>query len=60
MNAHELTATPDQHPLMTALGRGLPITLLVDLIDPNGPRSLEMFEREEAAPASAAAARRPA
>ena len=31
---------------MTALGRGLPITLLIDLIDPAGPRSQEMFERE--------------
>jgi hypothetical protein len=35
-----------EHPLMTALGRGLPITLLVDLIDPRGPRSHEMFDRE--------------
>jgi hypothetical protein len=60
MNAHELQATPDQHPLMTTLGRGLPITLLIDLIDPNGPRSLEMYEREGAAPAGAAAHRRPA
>jgi len=42
-------STPDitVHPLMTALGRGLPITLLVDLIDPNGPRSAEMLEREQ-------------
>jgi hypothetical protein len=31
---------------MKAMRRGLPITLLVDLIDPNGPRSHEMFERE--------------
>ena len=31
---------------MSAMRRGLPITLLVDLIDPNGPRSHEMFERE--------------
>jgi hypothetical protein len=37
------------HPLMTALGRGLPITLLVDLIDPGGPRSAEMLERERPA-----------
>jgi hypothetical protein len=36
----------DQHPMMTALGQGLPITLLVDLIDPNGPRSAEMYARE--------------
>jgi hypothetical protein len=34
------------HPLLVALGQGLPITLLVDLIDPNGPRSFEMLERE--------------
>jgi hypothetical protein len=37
------------HPLMTALGCGLPITLLVDLIDPGGPRSAEMLERERPA-----------
>ncbi|MGH8891612.1 MAG: hypothetical protein ACRDV3_17855 [Acidothermaceae bacterium] len=44
MNAYESIA--DVHPLMTAIGRGLPIALLVDLVDPNGPRSAEMFERE--------------
>jgi hypothetical protein len=38
----------DQHPMMTALGLGLPITLLVDLVDPNGPRSAEMYAREQA------------
>jgi hypothetical protein len=37
----------DAHPLMTALGQGLPITLLVDLIDPKGPRSFEMYAREQ-------------
>jgi hypothetical protein len=48
MNAHQIIRLPDQpeHPLMTALGRGLPITLLIDLIDPAGPRSQELFERE--------------
>jgi hypothetical protein len=48
MNAHRVIRLPDPpaHPLMTALGRGLPITLLIDLIDPAGPRSQEMFERE--------------
>jgi len=51
MNAHDSitlpdTAHPSEHPLMTAIGRGLPITLLIDLIDPSGPRSQEMFERE--------------
>ena len=48
MNAHQVIRLPDPpaHPLMTALGRGLPITLLIDLIDPAGPRSQEMFERE--------------
>ena len=47
MNAHESIRLPDtEHPLMKAMRRGLPITLLVDLIDPNGPRSHEMFERE--------------
>jgi hypothetical protein len=48
MNVHETIGLPErrEHPLMTALGRGLPITLLVDLIDPLGPRSRELFERE--------------
>jgi hypothetical protein len=48
MNAHQVIRLPDphEHPLMTALGRGLPIALLIDLIDPAGPRSQEMFERE--------------
>ncbi len=36
----------DEHPLMSALAQGLPITLLIDLVDPNGPRSHEMYERE--------------
>jgi hypothetical protein len=44
---------PAAHPLMRALGHGLPITLLVDLIDPNGPRSHEMFERETTKPDAA-------
>jgi hypothetical protein len=51
MNAHDSLRLPDtaerpEHPLMKAMHRGLPITLLVDLIDPLGPRSHEMFERE--------------
>jgi len=52
MNAHisiaddTAIAGRDEHPLMTAMGRGLPITLLIDLVDPNGPRSAEMFARE--------------
>jgi hypothetical protein len=51
MNAHDALRLPNavarpEHPLMKAMRRGLPITLLVDLIDPNGPRSDEMFERE--------------
>jgi hypothetical protein len=37
---------PPRHVLLDAIGRGLPVTLLIDLIDPNGPRSAEMFERE--------------
>jgi hypothetical protein len=36
----------DGHPLMGALAKGLPVTLLIDLVDPNGPRSHEMYERE--------------
>jgi hypothetical protein len=46
MEMRETSSVTSVHPLMTALGRGLPITLLVDLVDPNGPRSAEMFERE--------------
>jgi hypothetical protein len=51
MNAHDSIRLPEaairpEHALMKALHRGLPITLLVDLIDPNGPRSHELFERE--------------
>jgi hypothetical protein len=48
MNAHESIRlpAPAEHPLMTAMGRGLPVTLLVDLLDPSGPRSHEMYERE--------------
>jgi hypothetical protein len=51
MNAHDSIRLPEaaqgnEHPLMSAMRRGVPITLLVDLIDPNGPRSHEMFERE--------------
>jgi hypothetical protein len=51
MNAHESIRLPEaavrpEHALMKAMRRGLPITLLVDLVDPNGPRSHEMFERE--------------
>ncbi len=51
MNAHDSIKLPEaasrpEHPLMKAMRHGLPITLLVDLIDPNGPRSHEMFERE--------------
>lgn len=46
METRETSSVTSVHPLMAALGRGLPITLLVDLIDPNGPRSAEMFERE--------------
>ena len=51
MNAHDSIRLPEaasrpEHFLMKAMRRGLPITLLVDLVDPNGPRSHEMFERE--------------
>jgi hypothetical protein len=46
MEIHNSVLIRIEHPLMTALGRGLPITLLIDLIDPNGPRSHEMYTRE--------------
>jgi hypothetical protein len=50
METHDTVLIRSQHPLMTALGRGLPITLLVDLIDPSGPRSQEMYQRESTSP----------
>ena len=53
MKAHEQTADRDEHPLMTALAHGLPITLLVDLVDSSGPRSVEMFTRETRTPDAA-------
>jgi len=58
METCEISAATPAHPLLSALGRGLPITLLVDLIDPNGPRSAEMFEREGSGLASLPAADR--
>ena len=51
------STTRPAHPLLVAIGLGLPVTLLVDLIDPNGPRSTEMLEREGCSPDVAAAHR---
>jgi hypothetical protein len=55
MNAHRPGTSTSRraHPLMSALALGLPITLLVDLIDPNGPRSHEMFDLEDISPDAA-------
>jgi hypothetical protein len=53
MRTHDSVSIRSEHPLMTALSRGLPITLLVDLIDPNGPRSHEMYTRESTRPDAA-------
>jgi hypothetical protein len=50
METHDSVLIRIEHPLMTALSRGLPITLLVDLIDPHGPRSHEMYTRESTMP----------
>jgi hypothetical protein len=36
--------------IMSALQRGLPITLLADLVDPDGPRSHEIYRREMTKP----------
>lgn len=58
MEMRETSSVTSVHPLLTALGRGLPITLLVDLIDPNGPRSAEMYEREGATSTTVSAADR--
>jgi hypothetical protein len=33
-------------PVMTLLRDGVPITLLLDLADPAGPRSREIYDRE--------------
>ena len=34
------------HPVMAALSRGIPLTLLVDLADPAGPDSARILSRE--------------
>jgi hypothetical protein len=38
----------DPHPLMAALAAGLPVTLLADLLDPQGPDSRQILAAEAA------------
>ena len=47
MNTATLTAVRvAENALMSALRRRVPITLLADLVDPDGPRSHEIYRRE--------------
>lgn len=41
-------ASPAAHPVMTALARGIPVTLLMDLLDPAGPDSRAVLATETA------------
>ena len=41
-------ASPTAHPVMTALARGIPVTLLMDLLDPSGPDSRTVLATETA------------
>jgi len=41
-------ASPAAHPVMTALARGIPVTLLMDLLDPSGPDSRTVLATETA------------
>ena len=41
-------AAPAAHPVMTALARGIPVTLLMDLLDPSGPDSRAVLATETA------------
>jgi len=41
-------ASPAAHPVMTALARGIPVTLLMDLLDPAGPDSRTVLATETA------------
>ena len=41
-------APPTAHPVMTALARGIPVTLLMDLLDPSGPDSRTVLATETA------------
>lgn len=44
--AMSITTRTVEAPLMSALRRHLPITLLADLVDPDGPRSHDIYRRE--------------
>ena len=41
-------ASPAAHPVMTALARGIPVTLLMDLLDASGPDSRSVLATETA------------
>ena len=41
-------ASPSAHPVMAALARGIPVTLLMDLLDPSGPDSRSVLATETA------------
>ena len=44
--AMSITTRTVENALMSALRRHLPITLLADLADPDGPRSHDIYRRE--------------
>ncbi len=48
-----ITTGAAENPAMAALRRRLPITLLADLVDPDGPRSHEIYRREMKKPDAA-------
>ena len=43
-----IAGAPPAHPVMTALARGIPVTLLMDLLDPSGPDSRTVLATETA------------
>ena len=44
----QVTQLPRPHPVMAALADGCPLTLLIDLTDPQGPDSKRIMAREHA------------
>ena len=46
MSLHQVPSVP--HPVMSALGHRVPLTLLLDPASPTGPESARIFARETA------------
>jgi hypothetical protein len=49
MTTPESATTHGATDVMELLRQGIPLTLLFDLVDPRGPRSLELYGRETSA-----------